>query len=403
LSGGIGGLAFSTASNRKLPNMKLTRFATVRFTTRVPASTKETRRSDDVEAKSALRSSVLALAIILSSVSTGLTQESVSSKFHTNTGLPINQLVTTISLGDVFPAALVVSPDGKTIYVASFTNGPGLVSIIDSQSNTVTDTISVGGILGSIAITPDGSALYLINDGSSTIPTSVVVISTTNKTVTATIQVSSPGDLAVSPSGKYVYVTDAVNKAISIIETATNTLQQDAINTRDFDENIAVSPDGKSAYVSTADNVITAIDLITEKKVANIRLETYNDLPVFLTFNPDGKKLYLNHRRVVTVVDTSSNRKIQKIAMPIVEGGRNNEAAQTAITPDGKFLYVPYPNADTIAMVDTSTNKAAGNQVSVSNVRAVAVSPTNPVAYAIGGVDSGTEEGTLSIIDISPD
>lgn len=382
--------------------MRLTQPATVRFATRV-TSMKETRLSDHVETKSALRSSILALAMILSSVSTGLTQESVNSKLHTNTGLPINQLLTIISLGDVFPAAIVVSPDGKTIYVASTTSGPGLVSIIDSQSNTVTDTISAGGILDSIAITPDGSALYVGNAGSLNSPTSVIVISTANRTVTATIQMPSPGDLAVSPSGKYVYITDPVNKAISIIETATNTLLQDAINVRDFDENIAVSPDGKSAYVSTANNVVAAIDLVTKKKVANIRLETYNDLPVFLTFSPDGKKLYLNERKVVTVVDTSSNRKIQKIAMPILSGERNNEAGQTAITPDGKFLYVPYPDANTVAMVDTGTNQAAGSQVSVSGVIAIAVAPTAPVAYAIGGVDSSTEEGTVSVIDISPE
>lgn len=241
------------------------------------------------------------------------------------------------------------------------------------------------------------------NGGSATIPTSVIVISTATETVTATIKMQFPGDLAVSPSGKYVYITDGGNKAISIIETATNTLQQDAIIVGDIDENIAVSPDGNSAYVSTADNVVAAIDLVTGKKVANIRLETYNDLPVFLKFSPDGQKLYLNHRKVVTVVDTSSNAKIQKIAMPIAEGGRNNEAAQTAITPDGKFLYVPYPNADTVAMVDTSTNQAAGSQVSVGGPQAIAVAPTNPFAYAIGGVDSGTEEGLVYVINISPE
>lgn len=99
------------------------------------------------EAKSALLSSILALATMLSSVSAGLSQDSVGSKLHVETGLPGNQLVTTVPLGlSVFPTAVVVSPDSTTIYVASFSASGSFVSIVDSQTNTVTDTIPVGGI-----------------------------------------------------------------------------------------------------------------------------------------------------------------------------------------------------------------------------------------------------------------
>jgi YVTN family beta-propeller protein len=177
---------------------------------------------DPAEAKCALRSSILALASILSTVSTGFTQEAVSSKLHSSSGLPVNQLVTTIPLGlDVFPLAIVVSPDSKTIYVGSFTDSGGLISIIDSQTNTVTDAIPVEGSADYLAITPDGSTLYVGNTGSATIHSSVLVFSTATKTVTATIEMPLPEGLAVSPNGKKLYITDPLHRAVSILQTAT--------------------------------------------------------------------------------------------------------------------------------------------------------------------------------------
>jgi YVTN family beta-propeller protein len=360
---------------------------------------------DDAKAKSALGSSILALATIISTVSTGLAQESAGSKLRTDTGLPGNQLVTTVSLGlNVFPTAIVVSPDSKTICVTSFTASGGLISIIDSQSNTVTDTISLEGSPDYLAISPDGSTLYVGNTGSVTSHTSVYVISTGTKTVTATIKMPLPEGLAVSPNGKKLHITDPTHRAISIIRTATNAFIEDAISVRKVVESIAVSPDGRSAYMSTADNVVSAVDLLTKQVVANISLKPSNDLTVFLTFSPDGQKLYLNRRDKVLVVDTSRNKIIKWINMPIALGGNNNENGQSAITPDGKFLYVPYAFGNTIAMVDTSTNLPAGNQVSVPAPRAIAVAPANTFAYAVGNGSSGSsEEGEVYVINISPE
>jgi YVTN family beta-propeller protein len=385
-------------------NMKLTKFVTVRFALQVATAKRRTRLLDHAQAKSVLLSSILVLATILSCDSTGLSQESVGSKLHTESGLPTNQLVTTIPLGiNVFPTAIVVSPDSKTIYVTSFSTDGSLVSIVDTGTNTVTDTIPVGGIAYYLAITPDGSALYVGNTGSTTSPASVYVISTATKSVTATIEMF-PDGLAMSPSGKKVYVTNPDHKAISIIETATNKFIAHAIGVGDLGENVAVSPNGRLAYLKTAENAVLAIDLVTKQVVATIPLEPSNDLPVCLTFNPNGQRLYLNTRKHVFFVNTSSNTVVRSILMPIVAGGNNNYAGQTAITPDGNFLYVPYPNGNTIAMVDTVTHKPAGSQVSVGSPIAIAVAPTTPFAYAIGNYTSGNnDEAGIYVINISPE
>lgn len=355
------------------------------------------------ETKSGLRSSILALTVILSAVSTGLTQESFSSDLSTNAALPKNQLVATIPLGfNVFPRAVVVSPDSQTIYVTSSSDSGGLVSVIDSHSNTVTGTIPVGGgLLDGLAITPDGSTLYVGNAGSVPGTTSVVVISTATKTVTANIELSAPDGLAVNPSGTTVYVTDPANKAISIIQTATNKLIPDAINVGDVPEQIAVSPNGKLAYVSTTNNVVSAIDLVAKQVIATIPFKNRNGVPVSLSFTPDGQRLYICKHQVVRVADTSTNKIIGKSVMPVA--GREMNVGQTAITPDGKFLYQPFAGANTIVMLDTGTNQAVGNQVSVKSPVAIAVASTNTLAYAVGTYPSGNgDEGAVYVIDISP-
>ena len=89
--------------------------------------------------------------------------------------------------------------------------------------------------------------------------------------------------------------------------------------------------------------------------------------------------------------------------MPITQGGRNNAAGQTAITPDGQFLYVPYAAGNTVAMLNTVTNQAAGNQISINYPEAVAVAPTQPFAYALGAMPGNGVEYAVYVINISPE
>lgn len=79
-------------------------------------------------------------------------------------------------------------------YVANDCNG--MVSVIDSTSNTVVNTISVGISPIDIAITPDGTRAYLTDRTTGT----VSVIDTMSNTVVATVPVECPTGIAITPA-----------------------------------------------------------------------------------------------------------------------------------------------------------------------------------------------------------
>ena len=61
---------------------------------------------------------------------------------------------------------VAVTPDGKKVYVAnenSVTGVPGSVSVIDTATNTVTSTITVGHQPFGVAIAPNGKKVYVTN------------------------------------------------------------------------------------------------------------------------------------------------------------------------------------------------------------------------------------------------
>jgi YVTN family beta-propeller protein len=95
----------------------------------------------------------------------------------------------TINVGS-WPIGIAVTPDGSKIYVANsalFENSTlnGSLSVINTTINIVTDTVPVGMNPHGVAITPDGSKVYVANAYDGT----VSVINTTTDKVTTSIPV----------------------------------------------------------------------------------------------------------------------------------------------------------------------------------------------------------------------
>ena len=72
-----------------------------------------------------------------------------------------NTVSATIALGaGTTPKGIVVSHDGNTLYVADFT---GFVDVINTSTLVLTSTIAIGGLPVGVALTPDGTGLFVSN------------------------------------------------------------------------------------------------------------------------------------------------------------------------------------------------------------------------------------------------
>ena len=121
--------------------------------------------------------------------------------------------------GGESPIAVAVTPDGTKVYVANA--GSNNVSVINTATNTVVKTVSVGNAPIGVAITPDGTKVYVANSGSN----NVSVIHRPGNTVVATIPVGNcPRGVAITPDGTQAYVANYGDNTVSVIDTATNTV-----------------------------------------------------------------------------------------------------------------------------------------------------------------------------------
>ncbi len=78
-----------------------------------------------------------------------------------------------------------------------------------------------------------------------------VIATATNTVVGSPITVGNgPVGVAVTPDGSKVYVANAVGNTVSVIATATNTVVGSPIPVGDDPVGVAVTPDGSKVYVA---------------------------------------------------------------------------------------------------------------------------------------------------------
>jgi len=186
----------------------------------------------------------------------------------------------------------------------------GTISIIDTSSNMVTKTVQIGYRSSGIAITPDGAFAYVANqcgeDPSCASAGTVSVISTATQTITQTIPIgqflSQFVTIAIIPDGRFVYVANTCGNAptpcpssggtVSIIDTSTNSLVGSPISVGAFPGDLAVTPDGKFVYAvnqcgedpsCASEGTVSVISTATNAVIATVPVGKH---PGFLAITP---------------------------------------------------------------------------------------------------------------------
>jgi YVTN family beta-propeller protein len=216
-----------------------------------------------------------------------------------------NPTETLIHVG-INPQGLAVTPDGSQVWVADTgpqTGQPSLsgISVISAASDTVTSTFSLPTDPREIVFSPSGATAYV------TTGSGLLVINTATHRVAAVIPgLGNPEGVAVSPDGKTVYVTNTAQGVVDVISAATNRVTR-TIKVGQLPWQLAVSSDGSTVYVADGDS--NAISVISTKsgKVT----DTISDAgdPVSLALTPDGSQLWVGGLTsgIVTVFDTAND------------------------------------------------------------------------------------------------
>ena len=147
-----------------------------------------------------------------------------------------NTITTSVNV-EKDPHGIVVNPDGTKVYVVNSNGYPyykGTVSVIDTATNTVTATVPLGSLPQGIAVNPDGTRIYVAIEnpdgyflemiGDVTAITGAVdVIDTAKNEFIDRVSVgSAPQEVAVTTDGTKVYIVNYGSNTTSVIDTATN-------------------------------------------------------------------------------------------------------------------------------------------------------------------------------------
>jgi YVTN family beta-propeller protein len=218
----------------------------------------------------------------------------------------------------------------------------GTVDVIDPKTFTVVDHFRVGSIPHHIAPAWDMSALYVDNEGSS----SLTVLDIHTGRPVDTIHIPFPYNLYFTPDG---------TKAIDVVE------RLNRVEFRDWRHGWALlgsvgipwpgadhmdfSADGSYFMISTEySGIVAKIDVVNMRLAGYVRV---GGLPIDVKLSPDGSVFYVTNqgRMGVSVVDPVAMKEIQ-----FIPTGRGAHGLQ--VSRDTKSLYVSNRLEGSVSVID---------------------------------------------------
>lgn len=274
------------------------------------------------------------------------------------------RVVDTITLGKR-PRGIMPSPDGRFLYIAlsgSPIGGPNVdastlppadktadgIAVLDVASNKVLRVLRGISDPEQVAVSPDGRSLYVASED-----TGQAIVIGTDGGVRAKLAVGGePEGVAASPDGKLVYTTSEEESTVAVIDTAAAKVSA-TIPVGKRPRNAVFAPTGERAYVTGEnDGTVAAIDVAGSRVAGTATIEGENARPMGVVVSPDGSTLYVTTGRGKQLVRLDARG--LKVTGRVDVGER---PWGVAMSPDGRYLFTANGPSNDISMIEAATMK----------------------------------------------
>jgi predicted alpha-1,2-mannosidase len=277
------------------------------------------------------------------------------SNYSDNTVTPVDTATNTA--GPAIPVGGgpdgMITVDGK-LFVAN--NNTNNVTVIDTTTNAVLATIPVGGVAADVAATPDGKTVWVTNFGDGTVqPIDVATLTAGTPLAVG----SQPERLAVSPDGTQLWVANQGSGTVSDVDLATDTVSHTiAVGSAPF--GVAITPDSSKVFITNGGgSSVSVIDSATDAVTATIPVGAG---PQYVQVSPNGQTAYVADSGAggVTPIDVST-----LTAGSFITTGSG--AYAVGFSPDGTTAWVVDTNVNNVVPITVATG-AVGSPVTVGDV-----------------------------------
>ena len=219
--------------------------------------------------------------------------------------------------GDSFPLSISLAINTTTNKVYTANLDAMTVSVINGNSNTLEDTISLDIEPFDIAVNPNTNKIYVAGTKNEGQEQAVIIIDGGTNSVLASIKIDdSATRIAVNSQTNKIYTGGYSKNILSVIDGATNTVTQKITvkNVSGDINEIAIDPVSNKIFAAFRDgetfsgNIISVIDGSTNQVLSELKLDR-NGEPVGLAVDKDSSKLFaVSFRGIVTTFDTMTNK-----------------------------------------------------------------------------------------------
>ena len=111
-----------------------------------------------------------------------------------------------------FPSGMGITPDGLKVYALDTEGDP---AVIDTATNEAEFPFLSSPVGDRIAFTPDGTLAYMVEDAE----TMIIGMEVATNRVVAILDTDNglATDVAITPDGRLVYVTDRTRRLVSVV------------------------------------------------------------------------------------------------------------------------------------------------------------------------------------------